>query len=122
MAAAALAAVLSPVCSAGWWAENDYTFGSGKLQHDSLTLYRNSANGRFTAGLNAGSLLRDHHPHLFPIADRVLGPTTIEELTGHDVVFLGLPHGKSAEIAEALPDSTVIIDCGADFRLSRSAT
>ncbi len=53
MAAAALAAVLSPVCSAGWWAENDYTFGSGKLQHDSLTLYRNSANGRFTSGLNA---------------------------------------------------------------------
>lgn len=77
--------------------------------------------GSLTAGSNAGTSMRAHHPHLFPIADRVLGPTSIEELSGHDVVFLGLPHGKSAEIAEALPDSTVIIDCGADFRLRNGA-
>jgi len=34
------------------------------------------------------------------------------------VVFLGLPHGQSAGIANALPDDTVVIDCGADFRLT----
>ena len=45
--------------------------------------------------------------------------TTVETLAGHDVVFLGLPHGHSARIAKALPESTVIIDCGADFRLTR---
>jgi N-acetyl-gamma-glutamyl-phosphate reductase len=38
-------------------------------------------------------------------------------LRGHDVVFLALPHGASAEIAAALPADTVVIDCGADHRL-----
>jgi N-acetyl-gamma-glutamyl-phosphate reductase len=32
-------------------------------------------------------------------------------------VILGLPHGQSAEIARQLDDDTVVIDCGADFRL-----
>ena len=53
-----------------------------------------------------------------PLSDRVLEPTTVEVLAAHDVVFLGLPHGQSAEIARALPDSNVVIDCGADFRLA----
>ena len=35
-----------------------------------------------------------------------------------DVAFLALPHGQSAVIARALGDDTVIIDCGADFRLT----
>ncbi|CAM3650242.1 N-acetyl-gamma-glutamyl-phosphate reductase [Smaragdicoccus niigatensis] len=77
--------------------------------------------GSLTAGSNAGSTMREHHPNLFPIADRVLAATTIDELATHDVVFLALPHGKSAEIAEALPDSIVIVDCGADFRLRDSS-
>ncbi|NIL74613.1 N-acetyl-gamma-glutamyl-phosphate reductase [Rhodococcus sp. B10] len=74
--------------------------------------------GSLTAGGNAGSALGEFHPHLLPLADRVLTETTIDELSGHDVVFLGLPHGKSGEIAQQLPESVVIIDCGADFRLS----
>jgi len=36
-------------------------------------------------------------------------------------VFLGLPHGQSAELASALGDEVVIIDCGADFRLTDPA-
>ncbi|RVW05767.1 N-acetyl-gamma-glutamyl-phosphate reductase [Rhodococcus xishaensis] len=76
--------------------------------------------GALTAGGNAGTTLGSHHPHLLPLADRVLGQTDIETLSGHDVVFLGLPHGNSAEIAEQLAESTVIIDCGADFRLTDS--
>ena len=73
--------------------------------------------GALTAGSNAGSPLAAHQPHLVPLADRVLGESDAATLGGHDVVFLGLPHGASAAIAEALPDDTLVIDCGADFRL-----
>ncbi|MFI1918595.1 N-acetyl-gamma-glutamyl-phosphate reductase [Nocardia sp. NPDC020380] len=78
--------------------------------------------GALTAGSNAGTTLGELQPHLLPLADRLLAPTTVEELAGHDVVFLGLPHGQSAAFAQALPESTVIIDCGADFRLTDAAT
>jgi N-acetyl-gamma-glutamyl-phosphate reductase len=51
----------------------------------------------------------------------VLEPTELDVLTGHDVVFLGLPHGHSAALAEQLSPETLIIDCGADFRLTDPA-
>jgi N-acetyl-gamma-glutamyl-phosphate reductase len=74
--------------------------------------------GALTAGANAGEPLGPLQPHLLPLADRVLEETTVEVLSGHDVVFLALPHGQSAPIARALPEETVVIDCGADFRLT----
>ena len=74
--------------------------------------------GALTAGGNAGTALGEHQPHLFPLADRVLDETSAEVLAGHDVVFLALPHGTSGPIADALPPATLVIDCGADFRLS----
>ncbi|GAA2803660.1 N-acetyl-gamma-glutamyl-phosphate reductase [Saccharopolyspora taberi] len=74
--------------------------------------------GALTAGGNAGSRLGAQHPNLLPLADRVLGETTVAELSGHDVVFLALPHGHSAEIAAELGDDAVVIDCGADHRLN----
>ncbi len=77
------------------------------------------AIGALTAGANAGSTLGEHHPHLLPLASRRLGTT--DDLAGHDVVFLGLPHGQSGAIAAALPESTLIVDCGADFRLTDAA-
>jgi N-acetyl-gamma-glutamyl-phosphate reductase len=77
--------------------------------------------GAVTAGSNAGERLGTLQPHLPPLADRLLEETTVETLSGHDVVFLALPHGQSAEIASALPDETVVIDCGADFRLTDAA-
>ncbi|HET6299254.1 MAG TPA: N-acetyl-gamma-glutamyl-phosphate reductase [Kribbella sp.] len=73
--------------------------------------------GALTAGGNAGTALGAHHPHLTPLAGRVLAETTAENLAGHDVVFLALPHGQSAEIAEQLGEDVTVIDCGADFRL-----
>ncbi|WAC55721.1 N-acetyl-gamma-glutamyl-phosphate reductase [Gordonia sp. SL306] len=76
--------------------------------------------GALTAGGNAGSTLGSLHPHLLPLADRELEETTADVLAGHDVVFLGLPHGKSGEIADALPPTTLIIDCGADHRLQNA--
>ena len=77
--------------------------------------------GALTGGSNAGLSMASLQPHLVPLADRVLDETTIDVLANHDVVFLGLPHGQSAEIANALPDDTIVIDCGADFRLTDAA-
>jgi N-acetyl-gamma-glutamyl-phosphate reductase len=77
--------------------------------------------GALTAGNNAGTALGALQPQLLPLADRTLAPTTAAELSGHDIVFLGLPHGQSAALAADLPESTVIIDCGADFRLTDPA-
>lgn len=76
--------------------------------------------GALTASSNAGTLLGQHQPHLVPLAGRILGDTDAATLAGHDVVFLGLPHGASAEIAAQLSDDTLVIDCGADFRLESS--
>ena len=78
--------------------------------------------GALTGGSNAGQLLGSLQPHLVPLADRELLETTPETLTGHDVVFLGLPHGQSGPIAAELGEDTVVIDCGADFRLADAAT
>jgi N-acetyl-gamma-glutamyl-phosphate reductase len=74
--------------------------------------------GAVTGGANAGEPLAALQPHLVPLADRVLDETTVEVLSGHDVVFLALPHGRSAAVARSLPEDTVVIDCGADFRLT----
>jgi N-acetyl-gamma-glutamyl-phosphate reductase len=81
------------------------------LGHPELTV------GAVTAGESAGTRLGGHHPQLVPLAERVIEPTTAEALAGHDVVFLALPHGNSAAIATALGDDTLVVDCGADYRL-----
>ncbi len=73
--------------------------------------------GAVTAGANAGQTLGTVHPHLTPLAERVLEDTTLEVLEGHDAVVLALPHGHSAALAARLGDDVVVIDCGADFRL-----
>lgn len=77
--------------------------------------------GALTGASNAGQPLGALQPHLVPLADRVLDETSLETLRGHDVVFLALPHGESGAIAAQLGDDTVVIDCGADFRLADSA-
>ncbi|MCR6711161.1 MAG: N-acetyl-gamma-glutamyl-phosphate reductase [Demequina sp.] len=74
--------------------------------------------GALTANSSVGDKLGVHQPHLLPLADRFLQDTTPEILNGHDVVVLALPHGKSAEIASKLPAETLVIDCGADHRLT----
>ena len=77
--------------------------------------------GAVTAHANAGARLGDLQPHLNSLADRRVMDTTAEILGGHDVVFLGLPHGASAGLASQLDPDTVVLDCGADFRLESSA-
>ncbi|MFJ6418783.1 N-acetyl-gamma-glutamyl-phosphate reductase [Paeniglutamicibacter sp. NPDC091659] len=76
--------------------------------------------GAITAHSNAGQRLGELAPHLHTLANRVLVETTVEQLSGHDVVFLALPHGASAEIAAQLPAETLVIDAGADHRLESS--
>ncbi|WP_328539748.1 N-acetyl-gamma-glutamyl-phosphate reductase [Streptomyces sp. NBC_00344] len=73
--------------------------------------------GALTGNSNAGQPLGTLQPHLRPLAGRVLRPTTAEVLSGHDVVFLALPHGQSAAVAEQLGDDVLVVDMGADFRL-----
>src|SRR6478735_2825378 len=77
--------------------------------------------GALTAAASAGSALGEQHPHLLPLAQRVLEPTDIDVLAGHDVVFLALPHGHSGALAEQLGPDTLVVDCGADFRLTDAA-
>lgn len=80
--------------------------------------------GALTAAANAGMRLGDVHPHLTPLADRVLTDTTASSLAGHDVVFLALPHGASAALVAELTASdpqVILVDCGADFRLTDEA-
>lgn len=79
--------------------------------HPSVTI------GAITAHSNAGSRLGELQPHLHALADRILLDTTVENLAGHDVVFLALPHGTSAAIAAQLDPSVLVIDAGADHRL-----
>ncbi|MEV7503406.1 N-acetyl-gamma-glutamyl-phosphate reductase [Streptomyces sp. NPDC093018] len=77
--------------------------------------------GALTGNSNAGQRLGALQPHLWPLADRVLAETTAESLAGHDVVFLALPHGQSAAVAEQLGPDVLVIDMGADFRLKDAA-
>ncbi|CAM5332825.1 N-acetyl-gamma-glutamyl-phosphate reductase OS=Streptomyces violarus OX=67380 GN=argC PE=3 SV=1 [Streptomyces violarus] len=77
--------------------------------------------GALTGNSNAGQTLGALQPHLLPLAGRVLQGTTPEVLAGHDVVFLALPHGQSAAVAEQLGPDVLVIDMGADFRLTDAA-
>ncbi|KUM71867.1 N-acetyl-gamma-glutamyl-phosphate reductase [Streptomyces griseorubiginosus] len=77
--------------------------------------------GALTGNSNAGQRLGSLQPHLLPLADRVLQETTADALAGHDVVFLALPHGQSAAVAEQLGPGVLVVDMGADFRLKDAA-
>src|ERR1700744_1888688 len=69
--------------------------------------------GARAAAATAGSPLGERHPHLTPLAQRTLEPTELAALAGHDVVFLALPHGHSAALAEQLGPDTRLIDAAA---------
>ena len=71
-----------------------------------------------TAFANAGQTLSTVQPHLRSLGHLVLVDTTPENLAGHDVVFLALPHGKSGELTAQLDAGTLVVDCGADHRLA----
>jgi len=71
-----------------------------------------------TAHSNAGQPLIEQQPHLRSLAHLTLQDTTPEVLAGHDIVFLALPHGQSGQYTDALGDVPLVIDAGADHRLT----
>lgn len=76
------------------------------------------------AGSNAGSTLSQVHPQFASnsaLAGMVFAQTDATILSSADVVFLALPHGQSAALAQELPDHVRIVDLGADFRLADSS-
>jgi N-acetyl-gamma-glutamyl-phosphate reductase len=74
-----------------------------------------------TAHSNAGQPLIQHQPHLRSLAHLILQETSPEVLAGHDIVFLALPHGQSGQYTDALDDTPLVIDAGADHRLTSRA-
>ena len=70
-----------------------------------------------TASSMVGEKVSTLHPNVPKFGDLVFSENTAAALAGHDIVFLALPHSKSAEVAEWLSEETLVIDCGADFRL-----
>ena len=71
-----------------------------------------------TAHQNAGQPLSAVHPHLVSLRHLVLQETTPAVLSGADIVFLALPHDTSGAITAHLPDDVLVVDCGADHRLT----
>ncbi len=66
---------------------------------------------------HAGSRLSAVHPNLAG-GDRVLDAVELESLASHDVVFLALPHGASADFGKRLRELDVlVVDLGSDYRL-----
>ena len=78
--------------------------------------------GALTAATSAGTTARRAAPApgcRWPTASSQ--ETDPETLAGHDVVFLALPHGHSAQVADSLRSEVLVVDCGADHRLSDPA-
>ncbi len=73
--------------------------------------------GLVAAG-SAGLPVTDLHPHLPQFAGRTFDTLDSGVLSACDVVFLAVPHGQSAAIAADLPESTLVVDLGADHRLT----
>lgn len=74
-----------------------------------------------TANSNVGEKVSALHPGNRTFGEMVFVETNAENLSGHDVVFLALPHAKSAEVASLIDEVELVIDCGADFRLEDEA-
>jgi len=72
-----------------------------------------------TAESNAGAAVTDLFPGLRPAYEGVrFAPLAADDLRGHDLVFVALPHGASQDLLPALLDDVAhVVDLGADFRL-----
>jgi N-acetyl-gamma-glutamyl-phosphate reductase len=73
-----------------------------------------------TAHSQAGAPVAAVHPQLAGL-DLTFAATEPATLADADLVFLALPHGESATLAAALPESVRVVDLGADHRLRDAA-
>ena len=79
--------------------------------------------GAVTAGTSAGTPVTQIHPNLtgHPAFDgRAFQVTDATTLGGAELIFMALPHGQSAALAEQLPGARMV-DLSADFRLGDEA-
>lgn len=83
-----------------------------------LALHPHFEVSAISAHSNAGEAITSIHPQLQSFSGRTFSAFSVEEFSSCELVFLALPHGESAKIIAALPDSTKIVDLGADFRLA----
>jgi N-acetyl-gamma-glutamyl-phosphate reductase len=72
------------------------------------------------AGSSAGEPITSIHSHLSAYSDQVFAATDVAQMNKLDLLFLALPHGESAHIAQQISPSVKIVDLGADFRLNNS--
>ena len=86
------------------------------LGHPDLTL-----GFRWRQGASAGAPVTALHPHLPQLAGTSFVATTAAALADADLVFLALPHGESAALVAGLAGHQVVVDLGADFRLTDPA-
>ena len=98
-----------------------------------LTAHPAVAVGPLFGAASAGQRVGTIHRHLSELADTQIGSLDAllnepaRQLAGVDILFLALPHGHSGAVVRALdealaePDAPVIVDLGADHRLSSAA-
>ena len=82
-----------------------------------LALHPHFTVEAISAYSNAGEEITLIHPQLQSYAGRKFTPFAAADFKECDLVFLALPHGESAKIISQLPETTKIVDLGADFRL-----
>lgn len=71
---------------------------------------------------SAGERYGTFNAHIPQLADRTIEETDVDRLRTCDAVFVALPHGQSASLTRELEGGPLVIDCGADHRLtSRTA-
>ncbi|MEY4320581.1 MAG: hypothetical protein RLZZ471_522 [Actinomycetota bacterium] len=74
-----------------------------------------------TASSMVGEKVGAIHPQLKEFTDFTFVETEAHLLSGHDIIFLALPHATSAAIVEKIEGDPLILDCGADFRLEHAS-
>jgi N-acetyl-gamma-glutamyl-phosphate reductase len=73
-----------------------------------------------TANSNAGEYITALHPQLDQFAGQKFSALDVTALQECELVFLALPHGESAKIANQFSKAQLVVDLGADFRLKSS--
>jgi len=83
-----------------------------------LAAHPEFAPAKLTGESKAGQALGAVHPHLAAAYPDAAIERFDGDLSGIDLIFAALPHGKSQEIAPAILESGIpFVDLGADFRL-----
>lgn len=59
--------------------------------------------GAVAAHSSAGQRLGSLQPHLHRLADRIITDSSLEQLAGHDIVVLALPHGARPRSRPSFP-------------------